>query len=219
MKAGVGMTRLSLSMVLAATVAVTAMARPALADIFSFTDERGVVHFTNMPSGDKRFRLVRKEDGGSAGAPTIGATRVAQMFMPASADILKYSGIIETASKTHGVDANLVHAVISAESGYNARALSKAGAVGLMQLMPDTAKRYGVRNIWDPIENIQGGVRYLRDLLTMFNGNLELAVAAYNAGENAVIRHGNRIPPYNETVHYVPKVLGFYKRFQSRNGV
>ena len=80
------------------------------------------------------------------------------------------------------------------------------------------AQRYGVQNILDPMENINGGVRYLRDLIAMFNGNLELAVAAYNAGENAVIRHGNRIPPYAETVHYVPKVLGFYRQFQTRKG-
>jgi soluble lytic murein transglycosylase-like protein len=87
-----------------------------------------------------------------------------------------------------------------------------------MQLMPETAKRYGVRNIMDPVENIYAGVRYLRDLLLMFNGNIELAVAAYNAGENAVIRNGNRIPPYAETIQYVPKVLGFYRRFQTRAG-
>lgn len=211
------MSRLALSLSLAA-LALCAAA-PAMADIYSFTDERGVVHFTNMPSGDKRFRLVRKEESSRpngttyAGTPVPGA-RIGHMFMPAKADILRYSTIIESASRDHGVDANLVHAVITAESGYNSRALSKAGASGLMQLMPETAKRYGVRNIWDPVENIQGGVRYLRDLLTMFNGNLELAIAAYNAGENAVIRHGNRIPPYAETVHYVPKVLGFYRRFQ-----
>ena len=116
------------------------------------------------------------------------------------------------------VDAALVHAVISAESGYNPGAVSRAGARGLMQLMPDTARRFGVQNIMDPSENIQGGVRYLRVLMQLFNGNMELAVAAYNAGENAVIRHGHRIPPYAETVHYVPKVLGFYRQFQTRQG-
>jgi soluble lytic murein transglycosylase-like protein len=114
-----------------------------------------------------------------------------------------------------GVDVALVHAVISAESGYNPVAVSRAGARGLMQLMPETAKRYGVNNIHDPVENVTGGVRYLRDLLMMFNGNMELAIAAYNAGENAVIRAGNRIPPYAETVQYVPKVIGFYRKFQS----
>ena len=212
------MIRSKLSAVLS-LLALVVGAGPAAADIFSFKDERGVVHFTNMPNGDKRFKLIRKEDNGpSSGLASVGAARVAQLFMPAQADILRYSSYIENASKTHGVDSALVHAVITAESGYNAGATSKAGARGLMQLMPDTAARYGVRNITDPQENINGGVKYLRDLITMFNGNLELAVAAYNAGENAVIRHGNRIPPYAETVHYVPKVLGFYRKFQSRQG-
>ena len=211
------MTRSKLSAVVS-LVALVACAGPAMADIYSFKDERGVVHFTNMPNGDKRFKMIRKEDNGSSGAASIGMPRVAQLFMPSQADILRFSSMIESASKTHGVDSALVHAVITAESGYNPGATSKAGARGLMQLMPDTAARYGVRNIVDPQENINGGVRYLRDLITMFNGNLELAVAAYNAGENAVIRHGNRIPPYAETVHYVPKVLGFYRKFQSRQG-
>jgi len=211
------MTRFKLSAVLS-LLALVASAGPAMADIFSFKDERGVVHFTNMPNGDKRFKLIRKEEPASNGAASVGAARVAQLFMPAQADILRFSKMIDSASKTHGVDSALVHAVITAESGYNPGATSKTGARGLMQLMPDTAARYGVRNITDPQENINGGVRYLRDLITMFNGNLELAVAAYNAGENAVIRHGNRIPPYAETVHYVPKVLGFYRKFQSRQG-
>jgi soluble lytic murein transglycosylase-like protein len=210
------MTRFSLS-VFASLLALVVGAGPAMADIYSFRDARGVVHFTNMPNGDKRYKLIRKEERPSDGRASVGAARVARLFMPAQADILRYSRIIDAASKTHGVDGALVHAVITAESGYNAAAVSKAGARGLMQLMPDTAARYGVRNIHDPRENINGGVRYLRDLMTMFNGNIELAVAAYNAGENAVIRHGNRIPPYAETVHYVPKVLGFYRKFQRRS--
>ena len=210
------MTRLILS-AFASLIALVASAGPAMADIFSFRDERGVVHFTNIPNGDRRYKLIRKEERPGDGQASVGAARVARLFMPAQADILRYSSIIDAASKTHGVDGALVHAVITAESGYNAAAVSKAGARGLMQLMPDTAARYGVRNIHDPRENINGGVRYLRDLIAMFNGNLELAVAAYNAGENAVIRHGNRIPPYAETVHYVPKVLGFYRKFQRQS--
>jgi soluble lytic murein transglycosylase-like protein len=108
--------------------------------------------------------------------------------------------------------------VISAESGYNPNAVSRRGASGLMQLMPDTARRYGVRNVFDPVENVRGGVKYLKDLLAMFNGNLELAVAGYNAGENAVIRAGNRIPPYAETAAYVPKVIDYYHKFRARPG-
>jgi soluble lytic murein transglycosylase-like protein len=202
--------RLSLAI---AALAVAAFARPAAADIYMFKDDRGVVHFTNIPNGDKRFQLLRKEEGTSPAARVAGTPQYA---MPSAEAIRKYSPMIESASRTHGVDVALVHAVISAESGYNPVAVSRAGARGLMQLMPDTAKRYGVQNIQDPMENINAGVRYLRDLLTLFNGNLELAIAAYNAGENAVIRYGNRIPPYAETAQYVPKVIGFYRKFQSR---
>jgi len=197
-------------------LAMAALSRPALADIYSFKDENGVVHFSNMPD-DKRYKLIRRE-AGSAPAPVAApaAAAAANVYMPAEESIRRFSPIIDTASRLHGVDAALIHAVISAESGYNPSALSKAGAMGLMQLMPQTAKRYGVTNIMDPVQNITGGVRYLRDLLSMFNGNLELAIAAYNAGENAVIKYGNKIPPYAETVQYVPKVLGFYRKFQSR---
>jgi len=127
----------------------------------------------------------------------------------------RYDEIIERYSARYGVDPVLVRAVIQVESDFNPNCVSHKGARGLMQLMPATAARFGVQRIHDPSENIHGGVKYLRELLTMFNGNKELAVAAYNAGENAVIRYGNRIPPYAETTHYVPKVLGLYRKFQT----
>ncbi len=199
-----------------AAAACAVSAAPAFADIFSFKDEKGVVHFTNIAGLDSRYRMIRKEDGGSAGQPSMAPARV---FMPSQEDIQKYANIIQTASKAYGVDSSLVHAVISAESAYNQYAVSRTGAMGLMQLMPDTARRYGVQNMMDPSENIHGGVRYLRDLLALFKGRVDLAVAAYNAGENAVIRHGRKIPPYAETRQYVPKVLGFYRNFQSRKGL
>ena len=206
------MTRFFLSVL----VGVLALgAGPALADIYMYKDERGVVHFTNIPNGDKRYRMVRKEE------TTSDYTRAAgmpQYVMPTAELIRFYRPIIETAAKAHGIETALVHAVITAESGYNARAVSRAGAQGLMQLMPGTARRFGVQNSFDATENIHGGVKYLRDLLVMFNGNKELALAAYNAGENAVIRNGNRIPPYAETVNYVPKVLDFYSKFKTRKG-
>lgn len=183
----------------------------ARADIYSFTDERGVVHFTNIPSLDKRYKLIYREVRNIV-------PRSGQVWMPSEADIQRFGGIIQNAASSHGVETALVHAVITAESGYNPNAVSRKGATGLMQLMPDTARRYGVQNMFDPVQNIHGGVRYLRDLLAMFNGNVELAVAGYNAGENAVIRHGNRIPPYAETVNYVPKVIGIYQRFRARPG-
>jgi soluble lytic murein transglycosylase-like protein len=201
--------------VLMTAVAFSASAAPAFADIFSFKDERGVVHFTNITPSDKRFKMVRREANNPAVLPVSSGS---PGYMPSQASIQRFASLIEASAKFHGVDSALVHAVISAESGYNPGALSKAGARGLMQLMPATAQRYGVNNIMDPQENINGGVKYLRDLLQMFQGNMELAVAAYNAGENAVIRHGHKIPPYAETVNYVPKVLGFYNKFRMRQG-
>jgi soluble lytic murein transglycosylase-like protein len=198
--------------VVIAAMALGVIARPAMADIFTFTDDNGVIHFTNIPSNDKRYRLLRKE--GDNPAPSTMAR--ASSWLPSETLIRQYSPLIERVSLEYGVEKALVHAVISAESGYNPYAISRAGALGLMQLMPETAKRYGVKNSLDPEQNINGGVRYLKDLLMMFNGNIELAVAAYNAGENAVVRAGNRIPNYAETVQYVPKVLGFYRRFQTK---
>jgi soluble lytic murein transglycosylase-like protein len=104
--------------------------------------------------------------------------------------------------------------VITAESAYDPDAVSSAGAVGLMQLMPGTAQRYGVANRRDPVANVAGGTRYLRDLLEMFDQNLVLAIAAYNAGENAVLEYGRRIPPYKETETYVRRVLKYYNDYK-----
>jgi soluble lytic murein transglycosylase-like protein len=202
---------------IATAVCAMGLAGPAAADIYSFKDEKGVVHFTNMPD-DKRYRLVRREAGNPSPATQVGFG-LPVVYMPSAADMQRYSAIIESAARAQGVDSALVHAVISAESGYNKSAVSRTGARGLMQLMPATAERYGVQNIMDPTENIVAGVKYLRDLLQMFQGNLELVVAAYNAGENAVIKYGNRVPPYAETMGYVPKVLAFYRKFQQRHAV
>ena len=122
----------------------------------------------------------------------------------------QYVPMIKRVAKKAKLSPELLHAVVQAESAYNPKAKSSAGAMGLMQLMPGTASRYGVANAWDPSQNLEGGARYLRDLLDMFKNNLRLALAAYNAGENAVIKYGNRIPPYPETQKYVRKVIDFY---------
>ena len=121
----------------------------------------------------------------------------------------RYASAIDTEARRHGVDPDLVHAVIRAESAYNPRARSHAGACGLMQLMPATARRFGVRDIWEPAQNIRGGVTYLRFLLDRFGGDIRLVLAAYNAGEGAVAKYGNRIPPYRETRTYVRRVLRY----------
>lgn len=178
----------------------------AVANIYAFKDEKGITHFSNLPHLDKRYKLVYRIPTSEQLRPNAWSASG-----PKVVDIDKLVPIIASAARMHGLDAKLVHAVIRAESGYNENAISSKGAVGLMQLIPATAQRYGVINSYDPTENISGGTRYLRDLLKMFNGNVELALAGYNAGENAVIRAGNRIPPYPETMAYVPKVLNFYR--------
>ena len=180
--------------------------KDAAANIYAFKDENGVTHFSNLPHLDKRYRLVYRIPTSSQLRPNAWS-----VAGPRVVDIEKLVPIIANAARLTGLDAKLVHAVIRAESGYNQNAVSSKGAVGLMQLVPATAQRYGVTNSYDATENISGGTRYLRDLLKMFNGNLELAIAGYNAGENAVIRAGNRIPPYPETMAYVPKVMNFYR--------
>lgn len=123
--------------------------------------------------------------------------------------LARYAPYIQNASAKHNVPVELICGVILQESGGNPKAKSHAGAKGLMQLMPQTAKRFGVTESYDPAQNIDGGTRYLRTLLDRFHGDIELTLAAYNAGENAVEKHGNRIPPYRETRNYVPAVLGY----------
>ena len=174
------------------------------ADIYAYTDERGVKHYTNLPHLDKRYRLVYKGKGGGMTVPAYPA--------PSAQDIARVAPLVSAAAHRHGVDEGLLHAVIRVESGYNARAVSVKGASGLMQLMPATARRYGItQDIFEPRDNIEAGTRYLRDLLMLFNGDLSLALAAYNAGEGAVQRAGNRIPRYPETMAYVTKVSALYR--------
>ena len=140
----------------------------------------------------------------------------AQLQIPTDAEMRRYAAIIRGACRANGVEGELVHAIIWAESSFNPNAVSPAGASGLMQLMPETARSYGVRDVFDPEENIRAGVKIMGRLLAQFDGDVELALAAYNAGPNAVIRAGNRIPPHPETEAYVPKVMDYYRRLQAR---
>jgi soluble lytic murein transglycosylase-like protein len=123
-----------------------------------------------------------------------------------------YDGFVKQSAARHGVDPNLVFAVMRQESGFNSRAVSYKGASGLMQLMPGTARRFGVTNIFDPAQNIDAGTKYLRFLLDMFNGDVKLALAGYNAGENAVVNSGYQIPRYRETQNYVKSISAKYTR-------
>ncbi|MBZ0104726.1 MAG: lytic transglycosylase domain-containing protein [Sulfuricella denitrificans] len=185
----------------------------AKADIYHYTDAKGIVHFSNVPD-NRQYRLIIATQSGES-RQTVAASASRAPAQVSRAGKARFSSLVEDAARTHQVDPALLHAVITAESGYNPAAVSRKGAIGLMQLMPETAQRYGVENSYDPAQNINGGTRYLSDLLQMFNNNIELAVAAYNAGENAVIRHGYSIPPYRETLAYVPRVLNLQKRYRS----
>ena len=167
--------------------------------IYTYVDADGVKHFTDMPDNN-RYRLL-----------VISPNEMTQSGDRYSANMLarasQYDAIIEKAAVSAAVEPNLLRAVIVVESGFNSRAVSKRGAVGLMQLMPATASRFGVSNPYDPLENVHGGARYLKFLMDRFGQNVRLALAAYNAGEEAVDRNGGQIPPFTETMAYVPKVL------------
>lgn len=129
------------------------------------------------------------------------------------ADKILYDRMVDKIALTYGLESALLHAVISVESRYSPKAVSKAGAIGLMQLMPGTAKRYGVVDPLDPMQNLRGGARYLRYLLKKYNNDRNLALAAYNAGEASVAKYGNQIPPYPETMNYVPRVMKYYQKY------
>jgi soluble lytic murein transglycosylase-like protein len=173
------------------------------------------VVFSGQADGTSRAAGWQGPITGIAGLPHLDSkpppTAVPPWYNPRPREIARFARLIEEAAHRYGLDPLLLHAVIRAESGYNPDALSPRGATGLMQLLPDTARRYGVKDLYDPRQNVRAGARYLRDLLERFGNDLELALAGYNAGEGAVLRAGNRIPDYRETRAYVPKVLGFYR--------
>ncbi len=183
----------------------------AHADIFRYVDAEGAVHFTNVPH-DSRFKIYLKE---KRKPDLVSDTLAGEIRHYDDKERARYAKPIQDAARATRLEPALIHAVISAESGYNPFARSRKGAAGLMQLMPDTAKRYGVTNRLDPAQNIGGGARYLRDLIRIFKNDLQLAIAAYNAGENAVLRAGNRIPPYQETMTYVPRVMSYYRKYRT----
>lgn len=186
------------------TILLFALAPCAEADVYAYTDDNGIVHFSNTRD-NRNSRIV----------VAVQRDENISKFSLSQAGKNRFAPFVEAAARTYQVDAALLHAVISAESDYNPAAVSNKGAVGLMQLMPETARRYGVENSFDPEQNIRGGTRYLSYLLQLFDNNPKLAVAAYNAGENAVIRHGYTVPPYRETLGYVPKVLELQKKYRS----
>jgi soluble lytic murein transglycosylase-like protein len=175
----------------------------ASADIYTFVDAAGVTHYTNVPT-DPRYQFLlatpnEKTQSGAAYDPVLLARST------------EFDSIIERAATAVALEPQLLRAVIVVESGFNARAVSRSGAAGLMQLMPETARRYGARDRFDPKQNVHAGARYLKALIRRYDNDIQLALAAYNAGEDAVDRCGRCIPPYRETQAYVPKVWRVYQ--------
>ena len=212
---------------------------PAYADMWTYKDDSGVKHFASSQL-DKRYKLMFRSisaldstGSGERGAVTAPARFVSSGVAGRSVASLELSPgfmaikpLLRSAADANQLDMALLQAVIAAESGFDPSAVSPKGAVGLMQVMPATAQRYGVASdrggsvavkLTDPRTNINTGARYLRDLVNLFPGQLELAVAAYNAGEGAVQKAGNKIPAYKETQNYVRSVMGLYNRLNPQS--
>jgi soluble lytic murein transglycosylase-like protein len=182
---------------------VLLMTNVSSAGIYRYEDENGVIHFTNCPR-DPKFILYLRESKDDVGE---------EISSISTKDSGNYDSLISEFSKKYQVDFALIKAIIRTESGFNPRAVSRKGAKGLMQLMPATAQRMNVSNIFNPRDNIEGGVRYFKYLLSLFNNDLRLSLAAYNAGEN-LVSELRTIPPYRETVDYVRKVLNHYQSYR-----
>lgn len=172
-----------------------------LADVYVYTDKSGVLNFTNTPTHMGYRRVLRDPNSPVRGAGALNTS---------------YDSLIRTASGRYSVDPDLIRAVIKTESDFNPGARSHKGAMGLMQLMPDTARLHNVMDAYNPDENVEAGVRHLRMLLDRYRGNVELSLAAYNAGSGAVEKHGG-VPPYVETREYIRRVLNFYNRYRAED--
>jgi soluble lytic murein transglycosylase len=169
----------------------------SLADIYMYIDSQGVLHFTNTPTSSN-YKLYVKE------RPAMRrASRSSKQFDP----------LILAASKKHGIAFPLIKALIKVESDFNPRAVSRSGALGLMQIMPENVEAFKITDPFDPLDNIMGGTWYLGQLLRRFNGQLPLALAAYNAGPT-VVEHSRRVPPYKETQDYVQRVMQYYYTYK-----
>ena len=180
--------------------AIMILAAPPLkADIFMYIDKEGVIHFTNVPTSSATdYKVYIKEK----------PNKIYKIYSNN-----KYDNLIMEASKKHGISFSLLKAIIKTESDFNPRAVSKRGALGLMQIMPKTLKELSVRDPFDPWENIMGGTRYFKKMLVRFHGKISLSLAAYNAGPTAVDQY-KTIPPYRETRNYVEKVMKHYYSYK-----
>ena len=169
-----------------------------MADVYVYRDKQGVLIFTNVPTHEGFRRIIREGDAHYSGSVS---------------SVNGYDDLIRSASGRYNIDADLIRAVIKVESDFNSGARSQKGALGLMQLMPETARLHNVNDVFDPSENIDGGVRHLKLLLGRYQGDLELSLAAYNAGIKAIERHRG-IPPFAETRDYIRRVLSYYQAFR-----
>lgn len=196
--------------ILLAITAGFCLLHPALASIYTYTGSDGTVNLSNVPVDDHYALMIPAESE---------YPRAAGTYKPplAIANKERYDKVVEEIAEIYDLDSALLHAVISVESRYRADAVSSKGAAGLMQLMPLITRHYGVADPLDPVQNLHGGAKYLRYLLKTYHNNVSLALAAYNAGETAVARYGNQIPPFRETANYVPKVLGFYRKYRAES--
>lgn len=224
-------TRLACALAVAGAVVMPVAAH---AELWGYIDSDGVAHFADAKL-DERYKLFMK-DGGQFDSSNLGHRGVIALADPSHPDrdklfryllnhpnIPRVTPIIDQVAEAQNVDPALVKAVMAVESGFNASAVSPKGAIGLMQVIPDTGTRFGIaadkrrtveQKLADPKLNIAAGVRYLRFLMELFPNNLELVLAAYNAGEGAVQRYNNQIPPFPETRQYVSTVLEFYRMYQ-----
>ena len=190
----------SIKIITTSTILLFFLAAVASADIYRYIDENGVMHFTNAPTSSKQdFKLFMKE--GRNKSPSWSYRK-------------KYDGLITKASERFGVSFPLLKAIIKAESDFDPQAVSKKGAMGLMQIMPHNFKLLGLKDPFNPTQNINAGARYFRQLYDRFDGKLALSLAAYNAGPTAVDRY-KTIPPYDETEEYVRRVLKFYYNYKN----
>jgi soluble lytic murein transglycosylase-like protein len=187
---------------------LAASAAAAHSQIYTYVDADGLRHYTDVPDNNRYRLLILSPRDRTASGDRYDAMLLARAG--------QYDSIIEKAATAASVEPNLLRAVIVVESGFNSRAVSKRGAVGLMQLMPATATRFGVSNPYDPLQNVHAGARYLKFLIDRFGQDVRLALAAYNAGEDAVDRNGGQIPPFSETMAYVPRVLKIYQMLRNQ---
>lgn len=187
-------------------MALLVVSGQAAAQVYKYVDENGVTVFTNIPPNSGRYKVH------NLGCYGMCRKGVDWRAIPLKTN--EFEPEIRATSEVYNVDEALIRAVIHAESWFDPEAVSRTGAQGLMQLMPATQLRFGVSNPFDPVESLTGGVAYLDWLLSEFEGDWELAVAAYNAGENAVREHGG-VPPYNETREYLRRIRILYSRYRS----